>query len=172
MVRYADDMVLLAGTEQQAQQAWERLQAQFEELQLEINWEKSYVTTARKGFAFLGFEFREKANGKQYMWPRAKACKHIRQRVRQVVRSVPSNQSLGQVIKKLNPVIIGWCTYFRVGNSNRTFHKIDWAIRSEIQLWLRRKHQCHWITAKKRWSYKFLHDECRLYKMVGKVSYL
>jgi len=172
LVRYADDMVLLAGTEQEAQEAWERLQAQFEELGLETNWEKSHITTEREGFAFLGFEFREKANGKRYMWPRAKACKHIRQRVREVVRSVPSNQSLDQVIKKLNPVIIGWCTYFRVGNSNRTFHKIDWAIRSEIQLWLRKKHQCRWITAKKRWDYHFLHDECRLYKMVGKMSYL
>lgn len=172
LVRYADDMVLLVSTEQEAQQTWERLQAQFAELKLEINWEKSHIATEREGFAFLGFEFRRKANGKRYMWPRSKACKHIRQRVREVVRSVPSNQSLGQIIKKLNPVIIGWCTYFRVGNSNRVFHKIDWATRGEIQIWLRRKYRCRWSSAKKRWNYRFLHENCRLYKMVGKVSYL
>jgi hypothetical protein len=39
------------------------------------------------------------------------------------------------VIQKLNPVLNGWCTYFRVGNSNWTFHKVDWAVRSELQLW-------------------------------------
>ncbi|PYT19926.1 MAG: hypothetical protein DMG58_35155 [Acidobacteria bacterium] len=39
----------------------------------------------------------------------------------------------------MNPILNGWCTYFRV--SNRIFHKIDWAVLSELQLWLRRKHQ-------------------------------
>jgi hypothetical protein len=62
--------------------------------------------------------------------------------------------------------------YFRVGNSNRTFHKVDWAVRSELQLWLRRKHRCPWRTARKRWGCRFLHDRCRLYPIVGKVSHL
>ena len=96
----------------------------------------------------------------------------IRQRLREVVRSFPSNGRVDLVIQKLNPVLNGWCTYFRVGNSNRTFHKVDWAVRSELQLWLRRKHQCPWRAAKKRWGYRFLHERCRLYRMVGKVSHL
>ena len=33
------------------------------------------------------------------MWPREKACRHIRQRVREVVRSFPSNGSVGMVIE-------------------------------------------------------------------------
>src|SRR4051794_40909631 len=82
------------------------------------------------------------------MWPRDKACRNIRQRVREAVRSIPSNGQVGVVIQKLNPILNGWCTYFRVGNSNRTFHKVDWAVRSELHLWLRRKHQCPWRTAK------------------------
>ena len=99
-------------------------------------------------------------------------ARNIRQRIREVTRSFPWNGQVGQVIQKLNPVLNGWCTYFRVGNSNRTFHKVDWAVRSELQLWLRRKHQCPWRTAKRRWGYRFLHDRCRLYRMVGKVSHL
>lgn len=82
-----------------------------------------------------------------------------------MIRSFPSNEPVGQVIQKLNPILNGWCTYFRVGNSNRVFHKVDWAVRSELQLWLRLKHQCPWRTAMKRWGY-------RLYRMVGKVSHL
>jgi len=172
LVRYADDMVLLARTEREARAAWEQLQAQFAALQLVVNQEKSRVTTLEDGFAFLGFEFRKAPGRKLLMWPREKACRHIRQRIREVARSFPWNGQVGQVIQKLNPILNGWCTYFRVGNSNRTFHKVDWAVRSELQLWLRRKHQCPWRTAKKRWGYQFLHDRCRLYRMVGKVSHL
>lgn len=172
LVRYADDMVLLARTEQQAQAAWEQLKAQFARLQLVVNEEKSGLTKLAEGFAFLGFEFRKAPGRMLLLWPREKACRHIRQRVREAVRSIPSNEQVGVVIQKLNPILNGWCTYFRVGNSNRTFHKVDWAVRSELQLWLRRKHQCPWRTAKKRWGYRFLHDQCRLYRMVGKVSHL
>ena len=146
--------------------------AQFAALRLVVNQEKSRLTTLAEGFAFLGFEFRKAPGRMLLMWPREKACRNIRQRVREVVRSFPSNGQVGVVIQKLNPILNGWCTYFRVGNSNRTFHKVDWAVRSELQLWLRRKHQCRWRTAKKRWGYHFLHDRCRLYQMVGKVSHL
>jgi group II intron reverse transcriptase/maturase len=172
MVRYADDMVLLSRTEQQAREAWDRLQRDFAELHLVVNQEKSRLTTLEDGFAFLGFEFR-KAHGRMLlMWPREKACRNIRQRVREVARSIPSSGPVAAVIRKLNPVLNGWCTYFRVGNSNRTFHKVDWAVRSELQLWLRRKHRCPWKTAKGRWNYHVLHERCRLYRMVGKVSHL
>ncbi len=172
LVRYADDMVLLAQTEQQARTAWDQLQREFAELHLVVNQEKSRLTTLAEGFAFLGFEFRKAPGRMLLMWPRSKACCNIRQRVREVVRSLPSNGPVDAVIRKLNPVLNGWCTYFRVGNSNRTFHKIDWAVRSELQLWLRRKHRCTWRTARGRWNYHVLHERCRLYRMVGKVSHL
>jgi len=168
----ATHRVLLARTETEARVAWGQLQAQFAALQLEVNQEKSRLTTLAEGFAFLGFEFRQAPGRKLLMWPREKACRHIRQRIRDVARSFPSNGQVGQVIQKLNPILNGWCTYCRVGNSNRVFHKVDWVVRSELQLWLRRKHQCPWGTAKKRWGYQFLHDRCRLYRMVGKVNHL
>ena len=172
LIRYADDMVLLAQTEQQARTAWVQLQGEFAELHLTVNQEKSRLTTLQEGFAFLGFEFRKAPGRLLLMWPRTKACRNIRQRTRAVVRSIPSNETVTAVIRKLNPVLNGWCTYFRVGNSNRTFHKVDWAVRSEVQLWLRRKHQCAWGTARGRWNYHVLHERCRLYRMVGKVSHL
>jgi RNA-directed DNA polymerase len=172
LIRFADDMVLLARTEQQARVAWEHLQGQFAALRLVVNQEKSRLTKLEEGFAFLGFEFRQAPGRMLYLWPRDKACRNIRQRTRDVVRSFPSNGRVDVVIQKLNPILNGWCTYFRVGNSNRTFHKVDWAVRSELQLWLRRKHQCTWRIAKKRWGYHFLHERCRLARMVGKVSHL
>jgi hypothetical protein len=128
-----------------------------------VNQEKSRLTTVEEGFAFLGFEFRKAPARRLYMWTRKKACPPIRDRVREVVRSFPSSASIGEVIRKLNPTFNGWCTYFRVGNSHRVFHKIDWAVLSELQLWLRRKHQRSWRSARKRWNYQFLYQRCRLY---------
>lgn len=171
LVRYADDMVLLAKTATAAKQAWQRLQSQFAELHLEVNQEKSRLTTATEGFAFLGFEFRTRKR-RLYMWPRKKACQHIRARIRETVYRTPSTVSLSELIRKLNPVLTGWCTYFRVGNSNRVFHSIDEYARSTVHLWLRRKHACEWSTARKRWPYQTLHETYRLYRMVGKVSHL
>ena len=171
LVRYADDMVLMAKTEQEAEAAWELLQRQFAELSLTVNEEKSRLTTAEEGFRFLGFEFRMK-HGRLYMWACAKAVSHFGERLRQTVRSVSSTGSLKEVIKKLNPVLIGWCTYFRIGNSNRVFHKTDWQTRSEIQRWLRRKYRLSMRQAMKRWNYRVLHEYHGLYRMVGKVSHL
>jgi group II intron reverse transcriptase/maturase len=172
LVRYADDMVLLARTEQQAHAAWERLQTQFEDLHLQVNQEKSRLTNVADGFAFLGFEFRRPPKRPLYMFPRQKAVKHIGERARDTIRSIPSSGTLHEVIKKLNPVLNGWCTYFRVGTSNRVFHKVDYLVRDQITIWLRRKFQCTWRYAKGRWHYEFLHRTCRLYRMVGKVSHL
>jgi len=171
LVRYADDMVLLARSEAEAQAAWDRLQAQFAALRLVVNQEKSRITTVAHGFTFLGFDFR-RPKRHLYLWPCSKARRHVAERVRQTVRSFRSSEQLDVVVRALNPVLNGWCTYFRVGHSNRVFHTIDWAARSELQLWLRRKHSCSWRTARNRWPYHFLHGRCRLYRMVGKVSHL
>jgi group II intron reverse transcriptase/maturase len=171
LIRYADDMVLLAWTEEEAAQAWLALQATFAELRLTVNQEKSRLTDLERGFAFLGFEFRAKRD-RIYLWPRAKAVNHSASRIRETVREIPSHEPLETVIRKLNPVLNGWCTYYRVGHSNRVFHKVDWIARQQVQLWLRYKHQVDWRTAQKRWNYQVLHEEAHLYRMVGKVSHL
>lgn len=172
LVRYADDMVLLARTAREATQAWVRLQAQFASLGLEVNQDKSRLATIDEGFAFLGFEFRRGRNRMLYMWPRQKAQQHLRQQIRQVVQATPYTVSLTELRRKLNPVLIGWCTYFRVGNSNRVFHEVDRDLRDVVHIWLRRKHGCSWRTARKRWNYHMLHETYRFYRMVGKVSHL
>jgi RNA-directed DNA polymerase len=171
IVRFADDMLFLTQTAQEAEEVWERLQQQCHELELIVNTEKSQLTTVAEGFRFLGFEFRER-QGRLYFWPCQKAIKHLGERVRQTVRSIPNTERLRTLIKRLNRVLIGWCTYFRVGNSNRVFHRVDWSVRGEVCLWLRRKYRISWRKAKTRWNYRVLHSIYRLYRMVGKISYL
>ena len=173
LVRYADDMVLLARTESEAKQAWERLQSQFAALRLVVNQEKSRLTTVEEGFAFLGFEFPETPETVAvHVAAQEGVPTYPGSGARGGGDRFPSSASVDEVIRKLNPILNGWCTYFRAGNSNRIFHQIDWAVLSELQLWLRRKHQCSWRSARKHWNYQFLYKRCRLYQMVGRVSHL
>ena len=171
LIGYADDMVLLARSQRDAEAVLARLKGQLDDLSVQMNADKSRLTTAHDGFEFLGFSFRTR-KGRLYLWPRAKSVKTIAMKTREAVRSVASSACLADVIKRVNPVLIGWCTYFRVGNSNRVFHKVDFMVRSEVQLWLRRKHRIPWPSAKGRWNYRTLHERHRLYRMVGKVSHL
>ena len=61
----------------------------------------------------------------------------------------------------------GWLTAQR-----HRYRALHVAVLSELQLWLRRKHQRSWRSARKRWNYQFLYKRCRLYQMVGRVSHL
>ena len=95
-----------------------------------MNQEKSRLTTAEEGFAFLGFEFRKPPGRLLYMWPRKKACQHIRDRVcEKSVRSFPSSASDqgGDSEAASDPE---WVVYLfsEFSNSNRIFHQIDWAV--------------------------------------------
>lgn len=169
MVRYADDMVLLVRPGRK--EVWERLCRQLEGLSLAVNEEKSRLTDVKEGFRFLGFEFGMR-KGRLYLWPSAKAVKHLGERVREVISETATSERLHQLIRQVNPILIGWCTYFRVGHSNRVFHRIDWYVRATVQIWLRRKYQIARYKAAKRWNYRQLHEQYRLYRMVGKVSHL
>ncbi len=60
---------------------------------LTVHPDKSRVTTVEEGFVFLGFEFRRR-QGRLYLWPCAKACNHVRERTRQVTRSIHISQGL------------------------------------------------------------------------------
>jgi Group II intron, maturase-specific domain len=42
-----------------------------------------------------------------------------------MVKVVSRRHAVDEVIRKLNPILNGWCTYFRAGNSSRIFHLID-----------------------------------------------
>jgi RNA-directed DNA polymerase len=44
-----------------------------------------------------------------------------------------------QLIMELNPVLRGWGHYFRQGNSDREFHKMDYSVVKRVQRWQQRR---------------------------------
>jgi RNA-directed DNA polymerase len=51
-----------------------------------------------------------------------------------------SHRTLADLLRRINPVLRGWCTYFRHGVSSRTFGYVDHYAFWRIVGWLRKRH--------------------------------
>jgi RNA-directed DNA polymerase len=145
-----------------------RLREELAKLNVEINEEKTRKVDLAKGesFGFLGFEFRQvrSRNGKlrpQYV-PKMKKRTALLRKLKAIFQRYVS-QPVKRVIEEINPILRGWVTYFRVGNSSRCF--------SFIKRWVEKKIRRHLMRARQRkgfgwtrWSTKWLYDNLGLYQ--------
>lgn len=147
IVRYADDfVVLVSGTREEAEAEKDAL-ARFlkEELRLELSPEKTLVTDVREGFGFLGYRI-----VKAKSWTGRSVCKllipreklqMLRDKIKGQTRRSETNRHLGSLIGDINPLILGWRTYYRHAmRACREFDTLDWWLNRRIKLWLRKKH--------------------------------
>ncbi len=158
--RYADDMVVLIDGhprwEPPVEEIRERLKVELKKVEVGINEEKTRVVDVRQGgsFGFLGFDLREAKSrwGKRFILrtPKRKKQKELLRRVSDILK-YSRHRGAKEVISFINPVIVGWMNYFRVGNSARVFDRV----RSEVMRRVRRfaskqrgRHGFGW----KRWS--------------------
>src|SRR5215218_8764128 len=97
-----------------------------------------------EGFDFLGFRIqrrRKRGTAKRvvYTYPSKKALASIVGRVRTLTRR-SSHPTLAALLRQLNPVIRGWCTYFRHGVSAATFGYLDQYTWHRVVRWIRKRH--------------------------------
>ena len=85
--------------------------------------------------------FRQGRNGKQaiYTYPSHKALNAVIDKVRELTRRTRHRQ-LAELLRRLNPVLRGWCNYFRHGVSARSFSYIDHYAFGRVLRWLRKRH--------------------------------
>jgi group II intron reverse transcriptase/maturase len=179
LVRYADDFVAMCGTESRAREALRRIGLVMDRLGLKLHPTKTRMVDLRRGregFVFLGCTIRKKrsilrAPGKHFMqrWPSPKAMKKIRGRVRELTDARQSGKDVKQIIAELNPVLRGWGNYFRTGNADREFNKIDGFVYRRLQRWQERRGGQR-ATCRKSWTSKQLFG-MGLYKLQGTVQY-
>jgi len=113
MVRYADDLVVLCRTKEEAEQVLAYLRHWSEEAGLTLHPTKTrIVNTHSEGFDFLGWHFR---GGKK--WPRQKSLQKLQEKLRPLTRR-KQGRSQSEIIAKVNPILRGWYGYFR--ESHRT----------------------------------------------------
>ncbi len=152
MVRYADDLVILCKTKEQALRAIDVLKAVFGRLEVEMNREKSKLINLwddKQGFDFLGMHHRKipkKLKGNKTIsilrsYPSQKAMKSMRQKVKEATE--PRNRlywTMNQMVAELNPKIQGWKNYYGLDVFADPFlNKIDWYIRKRLTLFWNKK---------------------------------
>lgn len=111
MVRYADDLVVLCRTQEEAEQALNYVRAWSQEAGLTVHPTKTRIVNIQsEGFDFLGWHFRGPSK-----WPRSKSLDKLRDRLRPL-SGRNNGQSLGAIIAKVNPILRGWHGYFRASH--------------------------------------------------------
>jgi RNA-directed DNA polymerase len=145
IVRYADDfVVLVSGTQAHAETVREDVAAVLAPMGLRLSEAKTKICHIDEGFDFLGFRIqrrRKRGTTKRavYTYPSKKALASIVGRVRTLtLRS--SHPTLAALLRQLNPVLRGWCTYFRHGVSKATFGYLDQYTWHRVVRWIRKRH--------------------------------
>jgi len=141
LVRYADDLVVMCATREQAEAALERLRVLLAELGLEPKAAKTrivHLQVGGEGLDFLGFHHRLVHStgrvGKRGItflarWPSRRAMQHARDRIRELTARSRLLLPVEGIVGEVNRFLRGWSAFFRYGNSAREFGKIrDYAV--------------------------------------------
>jgi group II intron reverse transcriptase/maturase len=179
LVRYADDFVVMCRTESQAREALRRIGLVMNRLGLTLHPEKTKLVDLRRGkesFVFLGCTIRKKRSIQRnprahYMqrWPSQKATKKLRDRVRELTGKRQSGKEVKQIVAELTPVLRGWGNYFRTGNADREFNKMDYFVVKSLRRWQYRRGGQR-PTKREPFTGDQLHG-MGLHKLMGTVKY-
>ncbi len=149
LVRYADDVLALCHTREQAEHVKQRLARWLEPRGLVFNEAKTRITHLDQGVDFLGFEIR-RYRGKLLTKPSKDALRRIRKRLSQEVTAL-RGANADAVIARLNPIITGWAAYYRIGVSKRAFGALDAHLWKLAYKWAKFSHPNkprRWIIAR------------------------
>jgi len=150
VVRYADDLIALCHSREQAEQVKARLAEWLAPRGLVFNQTKTQITHLDQGVDFLGFNIRRYPNGKLLTKPSNDAVRRIRRRLSAEVWAL-RGANADAVISKLNPIITGWAAYYRIGVSKRVFNALDAHLWKRAYKWARFTHankSASWVRAR------------------------
>ena len=144
LVRYADDFVIcVAGERRHAQALVVEAERVLAPLGLVLAREKTAITHIDEGFDFLGWRVRRGCGRHSrpviHTYPSKRSLKSVKARVKELTKT-GHQQTLDQLLRRLNPVLRGWCAYFHHGVSSKTFSYLDAYTWRRVICWLRKKH--------------------------------
>jgi group II intron reverse transcriptase/maturase len=141
LVRFADDVVVMCRSREQAEAALARLTALLADLGLRPKAAKTHIVhlaEGEEGFDFLGFHHRlvrgrtPKSAQLTFLarWPARKAVQRARDRIREITGRKWLWMPVEDIVRDLNLFLRGWASYFRYGNSARVLGQIrNYALR-------------------------------------------
>ncbi|MGW5113408.1 reverse transcriptase domain-containing protein [Nocardia sp. NPDC004123] len=124
VIRYADDLLALCYSREQAEQVKKQLARWLAPRGLVFNEDKTRITTLDQGVDFLGFNIRRYPNGKLLTKPSNAALRRIRSRLSTEMKRLRGSNA-DAVTATLNPIITGWAAYYRIGASKRVFNALE-----------------------------------------------
>jgi RNA-directed DNA polymerase len=122
-IRYADDVVVLCHSQEQAERVKARLADWLAPPGLALNEDKTSIVRLGEGFSFLGVNVR-RYNRKLLIRPSEAAVNRIRERLAAETRRLRGSNAAA-VIAALAPVIRGWAAYYRTVVSSQVFQSLD-----------------------------------------------
>lgn len=146
LVRFADDFVVLVhGNQDDTELLRQDVARVLAPMGLRLSETKTKVSHIDEGLDFLGFRIqRRRKPGTMkrvvYTYPSKKALASIVGRVRVLTRRT-AHPSLAVLLRQLNPVLLGWCTYFRHGVSKATFGYLDEYAWRRVHRWIKRRYR-------------------------------
>jgi len=134
MVRYADDFIVLCRTQEQAQEALERVKDWVEANGLKLHPIKTRLVEASLagGFDFLGYHFE-----RGMKWPRKKSMDRLKETIRKKTRR-SDGRSMRTICEDLSRTLRGWYGYFKHSKAN-VFEPIDGYTRGRLRSILRKR---------------------------------
>jgi RNA-directed DNA polymerase len=158
LIRYADDWCLvITGTSSDAEALKEKITGVLAGMGLRLSPDKTLITHIDQGLDFLGWRIqrrRKRGSNRHYVYtyPAKKALRAVTGKVKTLCRQVGTDQSLDALLLRLNPVVRGWCGYFRPGVSSATFAYLGHYLWFRVWHWLRRKHpKATWKQIRRRY---------------------
>jgi RNA-directed DNA polymerase len=155
LVRYADDLLAMCRTRQEAERALASLTAILAELGLELKPAKTrivHLTEGGEGLDFLGFHHRwVRGNTPRSRhlcflarWPSRQAGQRARHRISEITDRSRLLVPVEQIVRDLNWFLRGWSGYFRYGNSAREFNKINHYAVDRLAWFVGKRHKRGW----------------------------
>jgi RNA-directed DNA polymerase len=146
VVRYADDLVAMCASREEAEEVKRRLATWMAPRGLAFNEDKTRVVHLDDGFNFLGFSIR-RYRGKLLIKPAKAALRRIRERLAAEMKALRGANAKA-ALQRLNPIIRGWSAYYRTVVSSRLFAQLDQFMWTLTYKWAKHGHpnkSKHWI---------------------------
>jgi len=152
LVRYADDVVVMCRTRQEAERALVALREILSELGLTLKDAKTRIVELREGgegLDFLGFHHRwvrGDTPASRHLcflarWPSQQAMRHARERIHELTDRRRLRLPVEEVVQDLNLFLRGWAGYFRYGNSAVAFDKITFHAYVRLADFIAKRHK-------------------------------
>lgn len=122
MIRYADDIIFTARTEETAEKIQAYVTDFLEERGLMLAPEKVQIVNIEEGFTFMNRTY-YKSGTQVFSRPSDRAIGLFMNSVRDLIERYTGSQQT--LIEKLNRKIDGWTSYQKVGEADEVFRKMD-----------------------------------------------